>query len=217
MLQTLDERIHTLRPYLELNQALLQQLFDERLPEINQILAIEGSRPQIPLGKTLESSSYMVKSILYHEYCVATDQPCLKQHRCFWLLLFSDCSASTAEQALRTALRAKHAVDASLDKATDIETINWHNIVTNGTSRVDRRFLTDDAFDQQITSQSNTCWGYIDGEGIHQDSCTTAVMRGNGNTEQGHQPEISQDLIVAQCRSCNRKQTIGDRRRGVYA
>lgn len=215
MLQSLDSRLNTLRPYLDLDQDLLQQLFTNRLPEINQILASEGSRPQLKLGKTIQSSSNLVKSILYHEYCVATNQPCLKQNRCFWLLLFFDCTASSAEQVLRTTLTPQYAVD--VDLTAGIETINWHNIVTNGTSRIDRRFLTDDNFDLQIISQQHTCWGYIDGEGIHQDSCTTAVMRGNGNTEQGHQPEISQDLIVAQCRSCNRKQTIGDRRRGVYA
>lgn len=197
---------------LSLDEDLIQQIFTDLLPVINQIL--EKDRSPIPIAKTLEKSSVLVKSIVYYEACKALGRPCLKEDRCLWLLLRWNASASSVEQVFRTALKTKGVV-VDFNQDTGIEEIHWDLIDTTNRNRVDRRFLSDTDFDAQITSQDNTCWGYIDGSGSHI-HCTVVVQRGNGNTEQGHQPEISQDLIVAQCRSCNRKQTIGDRKRGVY-
>ena len=197
---------------LSLDENLVQHIYQERLPQINKIL--EKDRKPIDLGRSLETSSTKVKAVVYYEACQYLGIPCYKEDRCLWLILRWGASASSVEQVLRTALKTTGVV-CDLDKSTGIETINWPAIESTNRNRVDRRFLSDAQFDAQIASQNHTCWGYINGSGQHI-HCTAVVQRGNGNTEQGHQPEISQDLIVAQCRSCNRRQTIGDRKRGVY-
>ena len=197
---------------MSLDEDLIERIYQERLPQINEIL--QKDRKPIELGKSLTQSSTKVKAIVYYEACKALGIPCYKENRCLWLILRWGASASSVEQVLRTALKTTGVV-CDLDQSTGIETINWPAIESTNRNRVDRRFLSDAAFDAQITSQNYTCWGYIDGGGLH-NYCSARVLRGNGNTEQGHQPEISQDLIVAQCRSCNRRQTIGDRKRGVY-
>jgi len=208
----INNKLEYIQQLLSLDEELIQKVFNQRLPEINRIL--EKDRTPISIAKTLEKSSVLVKSIVYHEACKQLGKPCFKEDRCLWLLLRWNASASSVEQVFRTALKTKGVV-VDFNQETGIESIYWDLIETTNRNRVDRRFLSDTDFDTQIISQNNTCWGYIDGGGSHI-HCTAVVQRGNGNTEQGHQPEISQDLIVAQCRSCNRKQTIGDRKRGVY-
>ena len=195
---------------------MIEPIYNKRLPEINEQLAKAG-RKTINLGQDLESSAQKVKALIYYEACQELGIPCHKDDRCVWLLIRWGMCASSVEQVLRTAVKTT-GTDYELSKDKNgqlkIETIDWL-IYNQNRDRRYRKHKSPAEFDEIIASQNHICWGYINGDGVHH-LCNTPVEQGNGNTEQGHQPGVSQDLIVAQCKSCNRKQTWGDNDRGVY-
>jgi len=208
----IDFAFQEIRDLVDVNFNELLDIYETRIPEINQILRDTG-RPELSTNfPSVCAATNLMQAVLYHEYCVRHDTPCSKQYRSLWQCLSYGTSTSSAEQVFRTQLVARHAVPVILQNG--IETINWYGIVTNAKDRRDRRLLTRHQFDALIEQQDNTCWGYINDydQHIH---CAQIIQQGNGNTEQGHLPGRITG-VVAQCRSCNRAQARADIRKGFY-
>lgn len=129
------------------------------------------------------------------------------------MILRWNTTASGAEQVWRTSIAT---MGVAVDLTDGIETIDW-SIYKQIRDRKHRIAVTDSQFDEIIASQNHICWGYINKAGDHTLCPASAVMaRGNGDTHKGHMPSISNDVVIAQCVSCNLTQEKVDTNTGVY-